>query len=388
MTTAASAPEQPTPEAPETPPPVEPRKFVRVGGYATMGINFADSYRSFAGLGIDAFTEEEAALLAKNVPDDELMILPTGEVYLHQVGYRLRLNDVFGPAGWALFPFDEEPRIVAASMRNQKILWQRWMLIVRGRVVAIAPGETAYDPESRSAFSMSLATAIESAKSNALMRCCKDIGVAAQCWDRKFADGWRDMYAVRVYRVDSNGEQKDEWRLLLDGPHWNEVGVHPGSPNKAAHKAQIEAAGGYMQPRASGGKGVSRPPRQSQGQPTFDDADQRHPVEAMAQPAAAKKPAAAKPAAAKPAATKPAADAQPGDAKTISEPQYGYLKGLLKQSGLTADQFFEWLNTTHKIAIDNGRQLPAAIFNTVKAFLEQKAIAKNKTAEREPGQEG
>lgn len=362
--------------APETPPAVVPRRFQRFDYRAPE--NAAEAYRAYAGFGSDAFTEEEAALLSENVPDDELMILPTGEVYLHQVGYRLRLNHVFGPAGWGLFPYDDEPRIVAASMKNQKILWQRWMLIVRGRVVAIAPGETNYDPESRSNFSMSMATAIESAKSNALMRCCKDIGVAAQCWDRKFADGWRDTYAVRVYRVDSSGEQKDEWRLLLDGPHWNEVGVHPGSPNKAAHKAQVDAAGGYMQ-KGGGGprptKSRSSGAGSGSGQTSFDDADQRHPAEQQAT-----KPAAAKPAAQKP---KPTGPAIPG---AISEPQYGYLKGLLKNSGMTADQFFEWLKAEHKITIDNGRALPASSFNTVKTFLEKQAIEHGKA--REPGQEG
>ncbi len=48
------------------------------------------------------------------------------------------------------------------------------------RLVSIARGEQAYfDPEG-------IPTATEGCKSNALMRCCKDLGVASELWDPRF----------------------------------------------------------------------------------------------------------------------------------------------------------------------------------------------------------
>ena len=39
-------------------------------------------------------------------------------------------------------------------------------------------------------------TASEGAKSNALMRCCKDLGVASVLWDPIFIAQWKSKYAV------------------------------------------------------------------------------------------------------------------------------------------------------------------------------------------------
>ena len=45
-----------------------------------------------------------------------------------------------------------------------------------GRLVAVARGEQEYfDPNG-------VPTAVEACKSNALMRCCKDLGVASELW--------------------------------------------------------------------------------------------------------------------------------------------------------------------------------------------------------------
>jgi hypothetical protein len=51
---------------------------------------------------------------------------------------------------------------------------------VAGRLVSIARGEMQYfDPNG-------IPTATEGCKSNALMRCCKDIGIASELWDPRF----------------------------------------------------------------------------------------------------------------------------------------------------------------------------------------------------------
>lgn len=48
------------------------------------------------------------------------------------------------------------------------------------RLVSIARGEMTYfDPDG-------IPTATEGCKSNALMRCCKDLGIASELWDPRF----------------------------------------------------------------------------------------------------------------------------------------------------------------------------------------------------------
>lgn len=53
-------------------------------------------------------------------------------------------------------------------------------LIHGDRLVSIARGEQGYfDPEG-------IPTATEGCKSNALMRCCKDLGIASELWDPRY----------------------------------------------------------------------------------------------------------------------------------------------------------------------------------------------------------
>ena len=61
------------------------------------------------------------------------------------------------------------------------------------RLVGIARGEQEYfDPSG-------IPTATEACKSNALMRCCKDLGVASELWDPRFIREFKKEYCVEVY---------------------------------------------------------------------------------------------------------------------------------------------------------------------------------------------
>ena len=356
----------PAPTAPETPTtaPETPAQLYETNPWLERLT--LDDFLKLRGLGCAPFTHAEAAKLRAAVPDDELDILPTGEVYLHQVGYRQRLLDTFGPGGWGLVALGEP------ILRDDALI-QTWALVVRGAVIATAPGEANYKTDRARAkhWEMSYGTAIESAKSNALMRCCKDIGVAAQNWDRAKADAWRNQYAVHVYRTDrKTNEEYDEWRKLEAGPHWNETGIHPGSPNKAAWRTQVDAASaaGYVR----GGRPASsssKPPMQTE---LPDEADQRSPQERTQK--ATTRPAAA--------AARPAGSGE----KPITDKQYGYMKGLLKQNHVEAATLFAWLKHKHQVTVQDGHGIPARLFNECKAFVE--AGGEFTTTAREPGQEG
>ena len=65
-------------------------------------------------------------------------------------------------------------------------------LTLRHRLVSIARGEqTFFGPDG-------IPTATEGCKSNALMRCCKDLGIASELWDPVFL---RDFIARNVREV-------------------------------------------------------------------------------------------------------------------------------------------------------------------------------------------
>lgn len=61
------------------------------------------------------------------------------------------------------------------------------------RLVSIARGEQDYfSPEG-------IPTATEGCKSNALMRCCKDLGVASELWDPRFIRTYMKDKAKQVF---------------------------------------------------------------------------------------------------------------------------------------------------------------------------------------------
>ncbi|KAL8835713.1 MAG: hypothetical protein Q9170_003215 [Blastenia crenularia] len=132
-----------------------------------------DWARSFHGLSTEAFSKEAAGALLAPIEPDDIEVKPDGIVYLPEIKYRRILNKAFGPGAWGLAPRGET--IVTA-----KAVTREYALVALGRLVSVARGEQDYfSPEG-------IPTAVEGCKSNALMRCCKDLGVASELWDPRF----------------------------------------------------------------------------------------------------------------------------------------------------------------------------------------------------------
>lgn len=174
-------------------------------------------------------TPEEGAALQAPFADTEIEILPTGEVYLPQVLYRRRLNAVLGVGDWRLAP--ESDHVVEGQTVNRE-----YCLYVRGVPIGYAWGEhTRHDDDT-------LALAIESARSTALARCCKDLGIASQCWDKRgFIDRFVREHCVQVW-VD--GKQRPQWRRKDSAPFRGEKGpVSRGGSDRAAAGSRTTAIG-------------------------------------------------------------------------------------------------------------------------------------------------
>lgn len=181
-------------------------------------------FSGYAGVASLAIPQAEAAKLMAVLPDNDHDILPTGEVYVAQVHYRRLLNNTFGPGSWALVPRGE-------FVKQGKTICREYALVVRGRFVAEAVGEQDYH---ESNDRMSYASAAEGVKSNALTRCCKDLGIASECWDKRWCEKWIAKYAVQVWieKGKDGKPQKPQWRRKDAANFWNETGfVQPKNGN-------------------------------------------------------------------------------------------------------------------------------------------------------------
>ncbi|KAK8246932.1 mitochondrial genome maintenance MGM101-domain-containing protein [Phyllosticta capitalensis] len=162
-----------------------------------------DWSRSFHGLSATPFSPEAAAALLEPLNPDDIEIKPDGIVYLPEIKYRRILNRAFGPGGWGLAPRGE-------TIVTPKLVTREYGLVAGGRLVSVARGEQQYfDPDG-------IPTATEGCKSNALMRCCKDLGVASELWDPRFIRKFTKEHGKKVWAEHVVTKKKKQIWLRKD----------------------------------------------------------------------------------------------------------------------------------------------------------------------------
>ncbi|KAI5861444.1 Mgm101p-domain-containing protein [Durotheca rogersii] len=179
----------PLPDAPPTPDPI------------TEGV--IDWSRSYHGLGTSTFGPEVAAVLQAPLNPDDIEVKPDGIIYLPEIKYRRILNAAFGPGGWGLAPR-------ADLQVNDRTVTREYALIVHGRFVGQARGEQQFFTEE------GIATASEGCKSNALMRCCKDLGIASELWDPRFIRKFMREHAMQVWAEHVTTKKRKQIWLRKD----------------------------------------------------------------------------------------------------------------------------------------------------------------------------
>eukprot|EP01098_Paradermamoeba_levis_P001098 TRINITY_DN1123_c0_g1_i1.p1 TRINITY_DN1123_c0_g1~~TRINITY_DN1123_c0_g1_i1.p1 ORF type:complete len:243 (-),score=56.94 TRINITY_DN1123_c0_g1_i1:24-752(-) len=179
-----------------TPPPPEPSKSTE---------SHVFDFQWFQGFVQKPFPPEIAEKLEQKSDPLSYEIKPDGLIYLPQAGYRRRLNHVFGPGGWHLIP--RGPIIVEADLVRRE-----YALFCHGKFVAQATGDGRINDFG---LGRSIATAEEKARSNALSRCCKDLGIAIELWDPSFELEWKKKHALEVWVTNvakNDGKLKKMWR--------------------------------------------------------------------------------------------------------------------------------------------------------------------------------
>jgi len=175
---------------------------------------------SFHGLSTVPFSPEAAATLMKPLDPLDIEVKPDGIIYLPEIKYRRVLNQAFGPGGWGLAPRGE--LVIAEKLVTREyalvvhgryvqffpfvLLWRRMLTVAR--FIAQARGECGYFSEE------TIPTAGEGCKSNALMRCCKDLGIASELWDPRFIREFKKKHAQEVWVEHVvNKKRRQIWKL-------------------------------------------------------------------------------------------------------------------------------------------------------------------------------
>ncbi|KAL5003314.1 mitochondrial genome maintenance MGM101-domain-containing protein [Aspergillus recurvatus] len=164
-----------------------------------------DWTRSFHGLSAEPFPKEVADILLAETEPDEVEIKPDGILYLPEIKYRRILNKAFGPGGWGLVPRSE-------SIVTPKTVTREYALVCNGRLVSVARGEQDYfSPDG-------IPTATEGCRSNALVRCCKDLGIASELWDPRWIRKYKAQYTREVWVEHVVSKKKSKIWIRKDDP--------------------------------------------------------------------------------------------------------------------------------------------------------------------------
>jgi hypothetical protein len=154
------------------------------------------SLTGYTGASLHPFDDRVQGILSETLKEEDIELKTDGNLYLPEVKYRKVLTRAFGSGGWALVP--RGPHNL-----SQGILSREYALLALGKFVAQARGHAQVHQ------SLNAASVSESVRSNALMRCCKDLGIASELWDQNFVGQWRAKFAIK--RVDPTGRTRQLW---------------------------------------------------------------------------------------------------------------------------------------------------------------------------------
>lgn len=160
-------------------------------------------YTSFHGIGSKPFDQRVQQELAQALKSEDIEIKPDGLIYLPEIKYRRILNKSFGPGGWGLVPRSE-------TIVTSKLVTREYGLICHGQLVSIARGEQDYFSET------GIPTATEGCKSNALMRCCKDLGIGSELWDPVFIKSFKKEFCTEKFVEHVTTKKKKKIWLRKD----------------------------------------------------------------------------------------------------------------------------------------------------------------------------
>lgn len=169
--------------------------------FTSNGIDWSTSYH---GMGTTTLSQQQIDILLLPLEADDIEIKPDGLIYLPEIKYRRILNRALGPGAWGMIPRSD-------TIITSNLITREYALVVMGKMVSVARGEQQY-------FSpLGIPTATEGCKSNALMRCCKDLGIGSELWDPRFIRRFKKQYCEDKFATHvTTGKKKKIWKRKDD----------------------------------------------------------------------------------------------------------------------------------------------------------------------------
>jgi hypothetical protein len=190
--------------------------------------NFEDELNKMISMaGTIELSEAQKAILYAPVDDDLIEIRPDGMIYLPWMEYVSRLKQTFG-LSWQAIPQG------MPKFQGNHIFWG-YYLVIGGKFAGFAIGEQEYQVKN---YGMSYGDAVEGAKSNALMRLCKGVGICLELWQPSFIKRWKAKYAETYY---DKKKDKTLWKRK-DGGDASIEKVSEPSPSEAEAKDKAKNA--------------------------------------------------------------------------------------------------------------------------------------------------
>jgi hypothetical protein len=190
------------------------------GGVQAVESPLMQMHALIARAGEELWSVNVVRIVTAPIDDAIVEILPNGTIDVPHVHWRDRLNAAFGVGGWVHVP-------LAAPRREGDEVAYYGFLKAQGRYIGDAVGGSQYIPNKRD---MTYADCVESAKSRSLKRCCKQLGMFAELWDKSYQDYWKSLYAEQ-YR-DPEYPKYPRWRRKKEFTRKFEPRAEPVGPDR------------------------------------------------------------------------------------------------------------------------------------------------------------
>lgn len=174
------------------------------GANSLMLASNQNTHVEIAKVGTLELTPQAEEVMNEKLNPADVRIRPDGLVYLPWTYYSNKLNRAFGRLQWGLLPQGAPHVKPQGEYGDVLVVWGFW-LAIKGVPIGFAYGETTYKPSNAT---MSYGDACEGAKSIALARNCKQLGIALELWDQDWVAEWKKENAEQY----TNDKNKKVWR--------------------------------------------------------------------------------------------------------------------------------------------------------------------------------
>lgn len=182
-----------------------PKKYIESEPETEVRENNFNVESLLASAGTLEINDKQKGILFSPPNEEDIEIRPDGMIYLPWMEYERRLNDAFGTS-WVLIP-------QGMPKKNGNFILWGFYLLIKGIYCGFAIGEQQYHPNNPI---MTWGDACEGAKSNALMRLCKNMGITIELWKPSFIRDWISKNAVKYEGKDKYGNNKIFWKKKND----------------------------------------------------------------------------------------------------------------------------------------------------------------------------